>query len=317
MSFRPHPVTLRQLQYVVAVADALSFRVAAETCHVSQPALSAQLAQLEAALGVRIFERDRRHVLMTASGREIVEQARQLIQSADDLVERAIRSSNPQAWTLRIGVIPTVAPYLLPTVAASLRGAYPEATTIWLEDKTPALVAALGAGTLDAALLALPALVGDVEREVIAEDTFLLAVRPDDPLGVVDAPAQATDLADARILLLEDGHCLRDQALSFCAGTGARELEFRATSLPTLAQMVAGGSGVTILPELAAASEAAHAGLRLRAFAPPVPHRVIALVWRRGSASAALLREIAAVARGAHSRLVDRARQGSGRSDLG
>src|SRR5215469_18409680 len=146
----PHPFSLRQLQYAVAVAELLSFRKAAEACHVSQPSLSAQLAQLEEALGVRLFERDRRHVLVTTAGKELVERARRVLREADDLAAAARRAGDPLAGTLRIGVIPTISPYLLPSATPALRSAYPRLTTVWVEDKTDALVRSLEAGTLDA-----------------------------------------------------------------------------------------------------------------------------------------------------------------------
>ncbi len=155
MTYGPHPVTLRQLQYVVAVAESLSFRKAAERCHVAQPSLSAQLAQMEEALGVRLFERDRRRVLVTAAGRELIERARLILRETDDLVELARRSHDPLSGTLRIGVIPTISSYLLPRVTAALREAYPRLTTLWVEDKTEVLVRSLEGGALDAGLLAM------------------------------------------------------------------------------------------------------------------------------------------------------------------
>ena len=299
-TFAPHPFSLRQLQYAVAVGELLSFRKAAEACHVSQPSLSAQLAQLEEALGVRLFERDRRRVLVTVAGKQVVERARTVLREADDLVAAARRAGDPLAGTLRIGVIPTISPYLLPSATRALRSAYPQLTAVWLEDKTETLVRSLDAGTLDAALLALEAEIGDVEHEVLADDPFVLATRPDDPLGTKRAPAKAAELRDASVLLLDDGHCFRDQALAFCSSARAHELEFRATSLPTLAHMVAAGVGVTVLPQLAVSTEAQRAGLRVRAFATPVPHRTLALVWRKRSPLAPALRKLASTIREAY-----------------
>lgn len=296
----PHPFTLRQLQYAVAVAESLSFRRAAERCRVSQPSLSAQLQQMEAVLGVRLFERDRRRVLVTAAGKELVERARRVLLDADDMVIAARRASDPLAGTLRIGVLPTISPYLLPSATPALRAAFPRLTAIWIEDKTFALVQALQAGALDAALVALEANIGDVEHAVVAVDPFVLAARPDDPLGAKSSPAKLSELRGANVLLLDDGHCLRDQALAVCANAKARELEFRATSLPTLAQMVAGGAGVTLLPRLAVATEVSRAHLRVRAFAEPAPHRTVALAWRKRSPLAAALRQVAATIRSAY-----------------
>ncbi len=300
MNLGPHPFTLRQLQYAVAVAEWLSFRKAAERCHVSQPSLSAQLAQMEEALGVRLFERDRRRVLVTTAGREIIKRARAILRQTDELVELGRRAGDPLSGTLRIGVIPTISPYLLPRLTWALRAAYPRLTVLWVEDKTEVLVRSLEAGTLEAALLALEADLGDLEREIIAPDPFVLATPVGHPLGTKASPAKASELRDANVLLLDDGHCLREQALAFCSGAKARELEFRATSLTTLAQMVAGGAGVTLLPEIAVATEARRAELSIRRFAQPSPRRTIALVWRKRSPLSPALRQLATTARAAY-----------------
>jgi LysR family hydrogen peroxide-inducible transcriptional activator len=300
MSAGPHPFSLRQLQYVVALADTLSFRKAAERCHVSQPSLSAQLAQLEGMLGVRLFERDRRRVLLTAPGAELIERARRVIVDADDLVDVAKRAGDPFAGTLRVGVIPTVSPYLLPRLTPALRRQYPRLTALWVEDKTDVLVRRLGEGALDAVLLALEADIGLVEREVIARDPFVLVTPPGHPLGASAAPARPKELRHASVLLLDDGHCFRDQALAICSKAKADELEFRATSLSTLAQMVASGAGVTLLPALALATEAKRANLRVRSFAKPEPGRTIALVWRKRSPLGAALRKLATTIRDAY-----------------
>jgi LysR family hydrogen peroxide-inducible transcriptional activator len=300
MQFAPHPFSLRQLQYIVAVADALSFRKAAERCHVSQPSLSAQLAQFEEALGVRLFERDRRRVLPTLAGKEVIERARRLLLDADDLSTAARRATDPLDGMLRLGVIPTISPYLLPSVTPALRIAFPKLVAVWVEDKTDTLVHGLEAGTLDAALLALEAELGDVEHELVAIDPFVLATRPDDPLARKEGGVERAELRDADVLLLDDGHCFREQALAYCSRTKARELEFRATSLGTLAQMVAGGLGVTLLPELAVATEARRAGLETRSFAQPQPVRTIALCWRKRSAIAPALRRLGAAIREAY-----------------
>ncbi|GAO02442.1 LysR substrate-binding domain-containing protein [Anaeromyxobacter sp. PSR-1] len=296
----PHPFSLRQLQYAIAVADTLSFRRAAERCRVAQPSLSTQLAQLESALGVRLFERDRRRVLVTGAGRPLLEQMRRLLLEADDLLEAARQAGDPLAGALRVGVIPTISPYLLPAVAPALRAAYPALRLTWLEDRTAELVRSLHAGTLDAALLAVEAELGDVEVAPVARDAFVLATPPGHPLGAARGPASAAELRDASVLLLEDGHCLREQALAFCSRARTRELEYRATSLSTLAQMVAGGAGVTLLPELAVPTETRRADLRLRPFADPAPFRTIALVWRRSSPIAEALRRLAATVKAAY-----------------
>jgi LysR family hydrogen peroxide-inducible transcriptional activator len=297
MSSAPHPFTLRQLQYALAVADELSFRKAAARCHVSQPSLSAQLGQMEEALGVRLFERDRRRVLPTGAGRPLIERMRRLVLEADDLVEAARRAGDPLTGTLRVGVIPTISPYLLPLAAPRLRARFPRLTLEWREDRTADLIAGLNAGSLDAALLALEADVGDVESAVIATDPFVLAAPPAHALARKETPASTAELRGAEVLLLDDGHCFRDQALEVCSGAQAREVGYRATSLATLVQMVAGGAGVTLLPALAVPTEAARAKLRVRTFSRPAPHRTIALVWRKRSPLAPALAAVAGVIR--------------------
>jgi LysR family hydrogen peroxide-inducible transcriptional activator len=296
----PHRFTLRQLQYVVAVADRLSFHKAADACSVTQPSLSAQIAQLEAGLGLQLFERDRRRVLLTDGGRDVVERARRLLVEADDLHGSASSLGDPLARTLRVGVIPTISPYLLPAITPALRAAYPKLTLNWVEDKTEVLVRDLDVGSLDASLLALEADIGELEHEPIVRDVFVLAAPRDHPLARNARAAKPAELRRASVLLLDDGHCFREQALVFCSKAKARELEFRATSLSTLAQMVAGGAGVTLLPELAVPTESRRAEIVIRRFAKPVPHRTIALVWRKRSPLGAVLRRLAATMRSAY-----------------
>ncbi len=302
MRWTPHPVTLRQLQYAVAVADTLSFRKAAERCHVAQPSLSAQIAQMESALGVRLFERHNRRVLVTKPGRVVLERAAALLRDADDLADSARHASDPLTGTLRLGVIPTISPYLLPAVSRALRSAYRALRIVWVEDKTSMLVHSLHAGSLDAALLAREAEIGDVEHAVIARDAFVLATPPNDALGERTSPVRLSELHGRSVLLLDDGHCFRDQALAFCGKAGATEVEFRATSLSTLTQMVASGAGVTLLPELSVPTEARRAPVRVRTFAKPVPHRTVVLAWRKKSPLAAALEKIAATMREAYPR---------------
>ena len=294
MRLAPPPLSLRQLQYALAVAEELSFRRAAERCHVSQPALSAQLAELEVALGVRLFERDRRRVLVTAAGHELVGRARRVLLETDDLVESAKRWVDPLSGSLRLGVIPTVSPYLLPSAARALKRELPKLGLHWVEDRTETLLRAL-----DAALLALEAERGDVEVAVIGKDPFVLAAPHGHPLASKTTPVAAGELAGHAVLLLTDGHCLRQQASSFCERARAEELEFRATSLSTLVQMVAAGAGVTLLPELSLATEASRARLVIRRFKSPAPHRTLALVWRRRSPLGTALARVAGIVQSA------------------
>jgi LysR family hydrogen peroxide-inducible transcriptional activator len=293
MRFSPHPLSLRQLQYLVAIADTGSFHGAAELCHVAQPSLSSQVAQAEQALGVQVFERDRRRVLVTAVGQEVLRRARAVLLASDDLLEAVARCADPLSGTLRIGVIPTISPYLLPDVAPALRQAFPQLVMKWQEDKTASLLAALQAGELDAALLALEADLGHVEYAVLGYDPFVLAMGPQHPLSRGTQPIQPDDLAGHELLLLAEGHCLRDQTLAACKR--AQSSAFGATSLPTLVQMVLAGGSVTLLPTLALATENRRGDLRLRPFGKPGLGRTLALAWRAGAATMPALRKIAQV----------------------
>lgn len=297
MAFAPHPFTLRQLQYVAAVAEELSFRRAAARCHVSQPSLSGQLAQIEAALGVRLFERSHKRVLVTAAGRDIVERAKRLLLDADEILREAERASDPLAGTLRLGIIPTISPYLLPAVTPQLRKAFPRLRVAWFEDKTEVLARRLADGLLEGAVLAPEAGVGDVARAVVATDRFVLVTRPEHRLASESSPVSQAELHDEELLLLDDGHCFREQALEACSSARVREGEFRATSLSTLVQMVAGGAGITLIPALAVDAEAKRARLHVRPLASPSAQRTIALIWRKGSSLEPALRAIATLLR--------------------
>lgn len=298
MRLSPHPVTLRQLQYLVAVADRLSFRAAAEACHVAQPSLSAQVAHAEELLGVQVFERDTRRVTVTAAGRTIIERARALLIAADDIVDLARTLADPLAATLRIGVIPTIAPYLLPEIAPRLREEFQRITVLWTEDKTPVLVKMLEAAALDAAILALEADLPDLSRVVLGRDAFVLAASPEHPLARGRGPVAIASLEGEQVLLLDDGHCFRDQALAACSRAGAAEAGFRATSLQTLVQVAAQGRGVTLLPGLAVPIENRTGTLAIRAFKEG-PSRTLALVYRPSSALGETLRAVgAAMAKG-------------------
>ena len=284
--------TLRQLEYAVAIADHGSFHRAARACHVTQPGLSAQVAQLESLLELRLFERGPRKVLVTPAGEALVRRARALLRDADELVDAARAYTRPLSGTLRLGAIPTVAPYLLPRVLPRLRRAYPQLALQLREDTTRALLARLSGGSLDVLLLALEAPLGDVESLPLFRDDFVLATAPGHRLARRRRVREA-DLDGEDVLLLEDGHCLREQALSFCQSAGAREpSDFRASSLGTLVQMVSSGAGVTLLPRLAEAIETRHADLAIVPFARPTPYRTIGLVWRRSTPRATEYREL-------------------------
>lgn len=272
-------LSIRQLQYAVAVADTLGFHRAAQKCHVSQPTLSAQIQQAEEVLGVRLFERDKRRVLVTPAGVEVVARARLVLLALDDLLATARGRRDPFAGTYRIGVIPTLAPYLLPDITRALRQAHPELHVLWREQSTAQLLEDLSAGRVDAGLAALVPELEPMRSVAVLEDPFVVAL----PLGHALArkrSLQLSDLESVPVLLLDDGHCFRAQALALCSRARAEEVDFRATSLSTLAQMVSAGLGVTLLPASAVAVENRRGQLEILRFAPPVPGRTVGLVWR-------------------------------------
>ncbi len=285
----------------MAVASTRSFRKAAAACHVSQPSLSAQVAQAERALGVKLFERDRRRVLPTPAAEELLARAGAVLLAADDLVAAGARLGDPLAGSLRLGVIPTIAPYLLPRIVPALRRRHRQLRLLWHEERTPELVAALQEGRLDAALVALEAPLADLERVVLGDDPFVLCAPRGHPLTRGRGPLPVSALAGAEVLVLDEGHCLREQALEVCTPGRARESGLTATSLPTLVQMVAGGAGVTLLPRLAVPVELRGSTLlQVRRFAPPPPGRTLGLVFRRRSALAEALRTVAGTIRSAY-----------------
>lgn len=293
----PHPFTLRQLQYLVAVADHQSFRRAAEACAVSQPSLSTQVAQVEAALGLVVFERLARGVAVTEAGAVILERARRTLLEADALVSTAERARDPLAGTLRVGLIPTVAPYLLPEIAPLLRAKFPRLQLLWSEEKTPTLVVRVASGALDAGILALESELGELETEALGRDAFVLAVPRGHKLAQ-GGPVRMQELDGETVLLLDDGHCFRAQALAVCQRAGADEAAVRATSLSTLAQMVVGGTGITLLPELALSAENRTGTLVTRRFGPRGPARTLVLAWRKTAPSAPVLHAMAETIRG-------------------
>lgn len=276
--------TLRQLEYFVALAERLNFRKAAEACFVSQPTLSGQIAQLEGTLRAQLFERNPRGVRMTRAGEALLPAARETLDASDRLSQLACSLGAPLTGPLRLGVIPTVGPYLLPRVLPRVQEEYPELQLFLREDTTDRLLAQLDAGELDVLLLAVDIDLGPVEKESLFSDPFLLAVRDDDALA--GAPeASVDDLGERNVLLLDEGHCLRDQTLPICEAAGNAELRgFRASSLGTISQMVAAGLGATLLPELAVERESAAAPrLTTIPFGADGPSRQVGIAWRKGS----------------------------------
>ena len=276
--------SIRQLESLVAVADTGSFRRAAASLGISQPALSAQVQAAEHVLGLQVFERDRRSVLITPAGEDVVSRAREALVAIDAVGDAARRRGEPLVGALRLGVIPTIAPYWLPALLPEVHRRFPRLELILREDQTSRLVAQLSAGQLELALLAIP-VPGDFTTAPIAREDFVAAAQRGAPLMKHRGKITERDLDDQTVLLLEDGHCLRDQALAVCKRAGAIEsMEVRATSLPTLVQMVAGGLGVTLLPEASAATLLTkHGPVTLAEFAKPVPGRNIGLAWRTSS----------------------------------
>lgn len=291
------PYSIRQLQYLVAVADLGGFRRAADACGVAQPSMSAQIAQAEQALGVQIFERGPKGVRVTAAGAPVIDRARAVLLASRDLAETARQHGDPLRGKVRIGVIPTVCPYLLPEVAPALRRRLETLHVIWSEDKTQSLIDQVEGGSLDGAILALDYRVDELEHVVIGEDPFVLAAAPGHRLAKRSGPASPEVLEGETVFLLEDGHCFRDQALALCGATGAKEADVKATGLSTLVQMVGGGDGVTLLPKIALAVENRRGQLAIRAFKSPAPTRTLAMVWRKGSAMRRPLDAIAGVIR--------------------
>jgi LysR family hydrogen peroxide-inducible transcriptional activator len=286
--------SVRQLECLVAVAEHGNFRRAAATLGISQPALSAQVRAAERVLAVQVFERDRRSVLVTPAGDDVVARARAALDAIDAVCDTARRRGEPLVGPLRLGVIPTVAPYWLPALLPVVRRKFPRLELILREDQTARLLAQLAAGQLDVALLATP-VPGDVTTATIGREQFVLAAPRNAPILRKRSALGERDLDDQTVLLLEDGHCLRDQALAVCERGGAVEsLAVRATSLPTLVQMVAGGLGVTLLPETAAdVLVPARGPVGIAPFGKPVPGRTIALAWRTSSARLAEFRRLA------------------------
>ena len=275
-------LSLRQLEYVVAVAETAGFHRAAERCNVSQPTLSAQIAQVESVLGVRLFERARTGVLVTPQGQVIVDRARRVLREMGDLLAAAARANDPFAGTFRLGVIPTVAPYLLPEVMPALGRRYPRLQIVLREERTDEVTRDLRQATLDLGLLALEADLGEHEAHEVLKDPFVVAMPVGHPLAKKKRIAIA-DLEKEPVLLLDDGHCFRTQALALCSKAGVRETDFRATSLATLVQMVSAGNGITLLPKLAVDVENRRGQIEIRPFVPPAPSRTIALIWRPSS----------------------------------
>ena len=275
---------LKDLRYLVTLADERHFGRAAARSFVSQPTLSAQLRKLEDYLGVTLIERQPKRVALTEAGEQVVARARRMLQESDAIVDFARHNRDPLAGTLKVALIPTIGPYLLPHAAPRLRRALPRLKLLLYEHRTDRLLEHLQSGTVDLGILALPVNREGLESRLLFAEPFRVAM-PSNHRLAKHKTLRPADLNDETLLLLEDGHCLRDQALEVCSRTSAHESQdYRATSLETLRQMVAAGHGVTLLPEMATRGPFGNPRtLAVRPFAAPTPQRRVGAVWRKSS----------------------------------
>jgi LysR family hydrogen peroxide-inducible transcriptional activator len=283
-------MNLKDLKYLVALADTGHFGKAAERTFVSQPTLSAQLKKLEEYLGVKLVERQPKNVQLTDVGKQIVVRARRMLDEGEEIIALARNNTDPFAGKLKIGLIPTIGPYLLPRVMQKIRKSLPHLGLMLYEHQTESLLKRLRDGEIDLGILALPVAQDGMDTRVLYEEAFTVALPNAHPLAAKSS-IKVQDLRGQTLLLLEDGHCLREQALEVCSRIGVREAEdFRATSLETLRQMVVAGLGITLLPETAVESPfGSQRGLSIRPFTKPAPTRTVGAVWRKTTTRAAAI----------------------------
>lgn len=286
-------MNLRDLRYLVALADLKHFGRAAEACFVSQPTLSTQIKKFEDELGVPLIERNPRNVMLTDVGVAVVVRARAMLHEADQIKNIARRAKDPESGTVKIGIFPTLGPYLLPHVVPNIVKKFPKLELMLFEEKTESVLKKLHDGDLDAGIIALPIHDDTLHAEFLFEESFVLAVPKSSALAKLKK-IKLSDLANERLLLLDDGHCLREQALEVCQMAGVGELAgFRATSLETLRHMVSANVGMTLLPALTVQPPVPPTpNVVLIPFAAPVPNRRIAIVWRRTSALSVFLQQL-------------------------
>ncbi|MGV6852778.1 MAG: LysR substrate-binding domain-containing protein [bacterium] len=285
---------LRDLDYLIALAEFGHFGKAAVSCHVTQPTLSAQIKKLEERLNLQLVERQPGHVMLTEAGNAIADRARLVVKETNEIWRIARQYQDPEAGEIRLGVFPTLCPYLLPRIMPGLTENFPRLTPFLIEEKTDLLVEKLLAGDIDCAVLALPVNQSHFESLFLFEEPFQLLVSEQSDFADrkrISLP----ELQGKKLLLLEEGHCLRDQALEVCQLTGMSELDsFRATSLETLRQMVAANVGMTLMPELSLSQSFMPSNGQVTIpFEAPVPSRKLALFWRKNSAVDALCRKLA------------------------
>lgn len=288
-------MNLRDLTYLIKVAELRHFGKAAQACFVSQPTLSMQLKKLEEELGVVLFERNNKRVMLTPIGEQLIQRARRVLHEVEELQRLAKNACDPYAKTLRLGVIPTIAPYLLPKIMQPIRQAFAKLGLQLFEAQTSLLLQKLKSGELDTALLALPLEQPELESCELYQEPFYLAV-PHNHFLAAKKQIDDSALVGQSLLLLDDGHCLREQALDVCQLLGANEQQnFRATSLETLRQMVSVGSGITLMPKMAITKEDEH--IAYLPFTQPQPSRRVGLIWRATSVDKDLLAKLAAFIR--------------------
>lgn len=288
-------MNIRDLQYLVALSEHKHFGNAAEACHVSQPTLSTQIKKLEDELGAPLVERDNKTVILTDLGLDVVTRSQQILAGVDEIKQIAKQAANPESGTLRLGLIPTIAPYLLPYAVKALKSAFPDLNLFLHEAQTHELIERLKSGNLDAAIMALPVNDDRLDSIPMYSESFFAALPLGHPLAK-QKTIEVNDLTDQALMLLEDGHCLRDQALEICHHVGIKETQgFRATSLETLRQMVVSGAGITLLPTLAAETQLCQDGVDIHIvpFASPAPKREVGIFYRPSSPNIALYQSIA------------------------
>ncbi len=274
--------SIRQLTFLIALADKGSFVAAADSVFVTQPSLSAGLKELETILGAKLVERGRKGVKFTPAGKEALSRARTIIAAAIELKDGVRAAAEPLTGTFRLGIIPTIAPFLSPDAVPALKKQFPKLRLYLREEQTARLIEGLRDHELDAAILALPYEANGIETIPLADDEFLFIAPKNHELANKKI-LRPEDIDISNILLLEDGHCLRDHAIKVCGASGLGTEEVRATSLFTLVQMVAGGMGVSLIPKLAIDAGIGLDGVSVRHFSPPIIGRQIGLAWRKGS----------------------------------
>lgn len=275
-------MNIRDLKYLIAVAETENFSRAAEICYISQPTLSMQIKKLEDELGVQIFERSNKSVMITPTGKVLIEQARKILREVDSLKQIANYAQDPFAGEFRLGIIPTIGPYLLPKLLSLQKKYLPKLELIVFEHKSQTLITELRSGLLDAIILALPISQDGLMVHTLFSEAFILALPKKHRLSNKQQ-IDVADIENENVLLLEEGHCLRDQSLAICQRHGTKDREgFKATSLETLRHLVAAGAGVTLLPEMATTQK--QNNIDLKPFRKPIPTRQVGMAWRQNSA---------------------------------